>query len=629
LANNLEKMKIYISVIFILTSFLSQAQCSGTEPVINLGPDTTICQGQSLTLSAPAGYDFYKWSTGTQGTSITVTTPGTYFVSAGVLSLTGPNLIVNGDFEAGITAAANNFTTSYSPGSGGTWGLLTNPGQYAISTSPNLVHNNFSVCGDHTTGTGNMFIANGAAAANTTVWSQTVPVIAGQGYLFSFWVANALNDPAVAQLQLYINNQPISAIGTPSATACTWTQYSGTWVAGTSPNAILKIVNQSTASSGNDFSLDDIVFRTICTNTDTIAVAVNTVAVIAGPSVSFCEGDADTIVATTNSPNNVLTWSSNSGPGATLIPTVSGMYTVTAVSPFGCTNSASMNVNVKAMNWQIDSLGSVPTDCGDSTGQAAALVLPVSTTLPPPLPFSYTWSGPGVGNPILTNAPLITNLNAGMYFLTVTSDGCSRDTFVEVFANNAPIAIFTGGPQTGYVPITPQFDNLSQFANDYLWVFGNGDTLSSNTLDSVTPTYTDSGSYTVMLVAYSGNCSDTAYMDLYYSIEPVIVIPPVPPIPPYSPVVFETSNVFTPGGGLGSANDFFTFKMENIVELDVQIFNRWGNLMYQTNDPTNFYWDGRSPEGYESEDGVYFYKYKAKGLQNENFEGNGFLHLVR
>jgi gliding motility-associated-like protein len=86
-------------------------------------------------------------------------------------------------------------------------------------------------------------------------------------------------------------------------------------------------------------------------------------------------------------------------------------------------------------------------------------------------------------------------------------------------------------------------------------------------------------------------------------------------------------NVFTPNGD--KQNDVFTFKMENIVELDIQIFNRWGNLMYSTNDPENFEWDGRSPEGFDAEDGVYFCKYRAVGLQNEIFEGNGFLHLLR
>jgi PKD repeat protein len=618
-------MKSFTFIVAVLIGFVAGAQCNGTEPIINLGPDTTICQGQSLTLTAPAGYDFYKWSNNSQSNSITVVNSGTYSVTAGILSLSGPNLVQNGGFEAGTTAVANNFTTAYTFGTGGSWGLLSNPGQYAIATSPSLAHNNFYVCSDHTSGTGNMFIANGASIANTTVWSQTIPVTTGQSYIFSYWVASVENSStaALAQLQLYINNQPISVVSVPSTTACVWTQFTGTWVAGTSPNAILKIVNQSTAAAGNDFALDDIVFRKICTNTDAIVVNVNTVGVIAGPNVTICEGDTATVVATTNSPNNVLTWSANTAPGATLSASTSGAYTVTAVSPFNCTNSATMNVNVKAMNWDIGTNLFTNTDCGDSTGSLTAVIDTINSSLPSPLPFTYSWMGPGANNPNQVNTANWTGLPAGMYYLTVTSNGCSREDSVEISANNAPNAAFTGGPSTGYVVIAPQFNNTSQFASNYMWVFGNGDTLITSTLGTVNPTYTDIGSYTVMLVAYAGNCSDTAYMDLYYTIEPEIVIPP------YFPVVLETANVFTPGGGLSSANEVFTFKMENIIELNVQIFNRWGNLMYETKDPINFYWDGKTPEGSEAEDGVYFYKYKAKGLQNEKLEGNGFVHLIR
>ncbi|MGJ8661382.1 MAG: gliding motility-associated C-terminal domain-containing protein, partial [Bacteroidota bacterium] len=568
-------MKYLFFTLFLSVSYFGNSQCTGSEPPYSLGADTTLCLGSVLTLTGPPGYSNYSWSTGSQATSISLLNPGTYTVSSTISSLSGPNLVLNGDFENGTTAAANNFTTAYIPGTGGTYGLLSNPGQYAISTSPNLVHNNFYVCSDHTSGSGNMLIANGASTANTTVWTQTVPVTPGQGYLFSYWVASVENvsTAALAQLQLYINNVPISGVAVPSTSACVWTQNSGSWVAGNgTTNAVLKIVNQSTAAAGNDFSIDDILFRQVCTKKDTIVVAVNNVQVNAGSDISFCEGDSDTLIATTNNVNNVLTWTPGNVVGDTLIPTTSGVYTVTAVSPFGCTKTDNVNVTVRAMNWQIDSLGTVPTLCGDSTGIAGALVLPISTTLPPPLPFTYAWSGPGMGNPIITNASVITDLNAGMYYLTVTSDGCSRDTSIEVFVSNGPIAAIDATPISGYAPLTVNFDNNSQYGDEFWWNFDNGDSLNVTNTNSQTTTYNTPGTYTVMLVANSGGCYDTTYITINVIEEPIIIIPP------YVPVVFETANVFTPNGD--KENDFFTFKMENIIELDVQIFNRWGNLMY-------------------------------------------------
>ncbi len=48
--------------------------------VVNIGPDTTICNGDSITLNAGLGFSSYAWSTGATGQAITVSTSGTYFV---------------------------------------------------------------------------------------------------------------------------------------------------------------------------------------------------------------------------------------------------------------------------------------------------------------------------------------------------------------------------------------------------------------------------------------------------------------------------------------------------------------------------------------------------------------------
>ena len=139
-----------------------------------------------------AGASNYLWNTSATSQSITVNQSGTYSVTGGIPMT---NIVQNGDFEGGTTAASNNFTTGYAVGSGGAWGLLSNAGEWAITTAANLVHNNFPGCTDHTTGATNMFVANGASVANTVVWSQTVPVTANTDYLFSFWAMRVSNDP--------------------------------------------------------------------------------------------------------------------------------------------------------------------------------------------------------------------------------------------------------------------------------------------------------------------------------------------------------------------------------------------------------------------------------------------------
>jgi gliding motility-associated-like protein len=68
-------------------------------------------------------------------------------------------------------------------------------------------------------------------------------------------------------------------------------------------------------------------------------------------------------------------------------------------------------------------------------------------------------------------------------------------------------------------------------------------------------------------------------------------------------------NAFTPNGD--GLNDTFGGKGEGITDYNLQIFNRWGNLIFESNDMKN-QWDGN----YHNEIapiGVYVYKISAKG----------------
>lgn len=603
-------LKIYIFIIsafsFPLTFF---GQCNGNEPQIELGNDTILCQGQSLTLVATLGYDYYQWSTGSFSNQITVSSSGTYIVSAG---LTGNNLILNGNFQGGTTAISNNFTSSYIPGTGGTYGLLSTEGQYAISTSPSLVHNNFMNCGDHTTGNGNMLIANGAAAPNTIVWSQTVAVAPNTNYAFSFWQMNALNTTATSDLQLYINNIPISAIVPTNPTACIWEENTGFWNSGASTTAVLSIVNQSVVGSGNDFAVDDIFFAPICLAEDSITVLYDTIQVSAGPDVTICANETTTINATSNV--NVTDWVWSDGtPTSTFTPSVSGIYSVSATSENGCVATDNVNVNIIPMDWNIDTIYIGPADCGLNNGYVSAITS--GTFIDPP---SYTWTGPGQNSTNFINASVWTDLPVGWYYIEIESAGCYRYDSAFVNPNNPPIAGLTANPISGIYPLTVNFQNTSQNGSSYQWNFGNGQFANVSDLTSQTQTYDTTGLYTVMLVTQNGNCFDTAYIQIE------VLEPPV--IPPVLPVGIEATNVFSPNGD--GKNDYYEFKLLNIIELDLTILNRWGQVVYQSND-VNSTWDGKSQDGTDVSDGVYFYKYNALGAQNEPFEGHGFLHVVR
>ncbi|MFZ4473619.1 MAG: gliding motility-associated C-terminal domain-containing protein [Saprospiraceae bacterium] len=69
---------------------------------------------------------------------------------------------------------------------------------------------------------------------------------------------------------------------------------------------------------------------------------------------------------------------------------------------------------------------------------------------------------------------------------------------------------------------------------------------------------------------------------------------------------YRLPNAFTPNGD--DKNDLFTpFPGWRFIErVDFQVFNRWGNAVFQTSDP-NLNWAGRDAEGKALSDGTYFY----------------------
>lgn|SRR5690554_588053 len=99
-------------------------QCNQFNQV-DLGNDTILCPGDKLEfdLSGLQNNPTITWDNGSQSAKRTVNSAGIYSVGVKYLS---NNLIVNGDFENGNV----DFSTDYTVGQGGQWGLLSSPGTY-------------------------------------------------------------------------------------------------------------------------------------------------------------------------------------------------------------------------------------------------------------------------------------------------------------------------------------------------------------------------------------------------------------------------------------------------------------------------------------------------------------------
>jgi len=91
-------------------------------------------------------------------------------------------------------------------------------------------------------------------------------------------------------------------------------------------------------------------------------------------------------------------------------------------------------------------------------------------------------------------------------------------------------------------------------------------------------------------------------------------------------------NVFTPNGD--GANDFFIpFPFRFVDRIELRVFNRWGNLVFETNDPA-INWDGNDLSGNTLNEATYYYtcrvfESRLLGVQQQEEILSGYIELIR
>lgn len=346
-----------------------------------------------------------------------------------------------------------------------------------------------------------------------------------------------------------------------------------------------------------------------CTNNSLTVVVVGTTIppslnVTSSSSVGLgCLPTNSTNILTANAtPTNVTYVWSTTATTPTISVNTAGIYTVTIIDPVtSCSTTVTYTVVNSSTAPTATSIASSVMPCGVSTATLSGGS--------PDSGVTYEWTGPSVVSGSNTANPVVDQ--PGNYTLTVTNPttGCTSTSTVDVI-NGVPTASFTPDITSGFTPQTVVFTNLSSAsATVFAWSFGDGNV---STTTNPSNTYTTAGTYTVMLIASSGLCSDTAFA--------VIVIA--------DGFSLEIPNVFTPNGD--NTNDVFTIKSTGVKEIELQIFNRWGQLMYNFTG-SKAAWDGITNNGEKATDGTYFYFIIATGFDTtkEPVKKNGSLGLFR
>lgn len=214
-------------------------------------------------------------------------------------------------------------------------------------------------------------------------------------------------------------------------------------------------------------------------------------------------------------------------------------------------------------------------------------------------------------------SPTHTYEEPGVYDLTLTvisPTGCFEEQLFEdlVVVNPNPTAGFSYLPEqpTNFEPVV-EFQDESIDAVAWEWFFGDG---GSSLQQNPVHEFLDTGLQQItLIVTHPQGCTDTI-ID-YLDVKPEFT--------------YYLPNAFTPNDD--GKNDGYrgTGELFSISDFQMQIWARWGELMFQTNDPTES-WNGRKNNtGAMVQNGVYVCLVTLTGPRGEKYEYKTFATVVR
>ncbi|MFN5911411.1 MAG: PKD domain-containing protein, partial [Bacteroidota bacterium] len=623
-------------------------------PVVNAGPDTEACIGESVVLTA-SGAVTYSWNNGV--------TDGVPFVPAGTTTYTVTGTDSNGcidtdqiavtvnplpDINAGqdqTVCIGTQVTIAATGGIGYSWdnGVIN-----GVSFTPAVGTVTYTVSGTDLKGCVNTDqvsitvnpLPNVNAGPDQTVCLGTQVTLSGSGATLYSWnngITNGLPFTPSAGTVTYtitgtdangcLNSDQVNVTVNPipninagvDQNVCAGTQIT--------LSATGALTYSWTGSVVNGIAFTPAVGTTTytvtgtdangCVNTDQVNVTVSPQPnVFAGNDVSICDQETVTL---TGSGASTYTWDNGVLNGIAFTPGVGSLtYTVTGTTLAGCTGTDQVNVTVAP-------IPVVTFSPGETLGCAPLLTSLTNTT---PDVVNCIWS--------ISNGTVLTGCGtlpveftqAGCYDVTLTTtsvNGCSASLTADnlICVEAPPVAAFApSANQVSTLDTEVFFDNESVGATQYLWNFG----VDNETSVEENPTYTypsdEEGQYTVTLIATSPlGCVDTAIS--------VITI--------YEELIFYVPNTFTPDQDQYNP----TFKPIFTAGFDPQdyvlyIYNRWGELIFESLnseigwDGSYGTWDASSNQIELCQDGTYTWKIEFKVTRwDERKVAVGHVNLLR
>jgi gliding motility-associated-like protein len=679
-------------IIALLDTAISFCSCSPTQisidiPVMSISSDTAICSQQIITIGNDSinGYT-YSWSPNTNISSTTssstiytapsvssVSDTSYYYVTtnrigcvsidtmriitspAPSVSVSGTDTICfgesNGMASINISGYENppyTIVWSTSPVqqndtaiglSAGTYSVtLTDNGGCEVKDSITIYQTSTPILANitsqtnltcYTTCNGTATInVSGGAGGYTYLWSTqpiqnstTATSLCSETYTVTATDINGcsasdsvtISSPPQLVASTALNNTTCNSNNSATASA--------TAVGGIAPYTYVWSTGQTTANIinlGSGTYIITVTDSANCSTTDTSTIfpAVSLSTSTTGSSI--CEGDTSIIstIISGGIPVYSFVWSNAAtSESITVSPLVSSTYTVVVTDGNQCTDTAEVTINVRPLpivDFQPDSIGCSPL-CVNFTNLS---------TISSGSNQQWNWDFGDGSNAFIENpSHCFTNINPNntvnyTVSLTVTSnEGCNstatKNNYITVFPH--PIADFNYTPSlpTTLNPII-SFENTSIGSTNWMWNFlNNSDTITS-ILESPYYTCNDTGTLFINLIATNSYlCSDTIETSIIVGQDWAIYIP----------------NAFSPDDN--GINDEFFAKTYGIKKLEMLIFDRWGNLLFESTEVQS-HWDGKANKGNEiAQMDVYIYVINAIDIFDEKHKYRGTVTLIR
>ena len=334
---------------------------------------------------------------------------------------------------------------------------------------------------------------------------------------------------------------PVEA-GVSLSDAVSWNWSPGSWVADSTQ------ANTTLVSESSGVLTATATTTSGCSAFGSIQIDVSPLITDLGPDIGLCIGESAELAVAWPSSYSV-TWSTGA-TGSALTVNVSDVYTVEVIAPDGCTSRDTLEVIV----YDYPEL-----DLGPDTSFCAGEELRLTASDPG---LDYLWNTGQLSRQIDVT-------EAGIYAVEVTNGYCFVYDSIEITVNPLPVQPFLSEYTTCFeAAVEPYYLDAKNQGSTYVW--SNDSTARLIAIDSP-------GNYQVWITTAEG-CS----LEFETAVEQECL----------EAVYVPTS--FTPDGD-GINDAWFVYGVD-IVNFKVQIYNRWGELFFESSD-LNTPWLGQRRDG--------------------------------